>query len=157
MANEILLYLLKLLPLIIVLGGGGVKLRDMIKENRLRIISFEKKQEDCQKAQEEKNSEIQKLIKALEEKREKDLIETQSLKGIGTVIDNKIKMELAGVMKEISAQRHEDLMLFKDALHALENNFTKTLSDVRETLAKFNSTVESLGKEVERVKEIGRK
>lgn len=139
--------------LLLAIVYGADKIRIMVKENRIRISNYEKKQEECQKKQEEKNGEIHRLIKALEEKREKDLIESKSLEGISAVIDTKIKMELAAIMKEISEQRHEDLMLFKDALFSLEKNFTNTLSEVRETLVKFNGTLESLGKEVERVKE----
>lgn len=121
--------------LIVLLIAGGVKLRDMILRQN-REIEW-----------------LQKDLKDLESKRDKDLVEHNTLKTMAASMDAKIDSKLTEVIRELANQRHHDLMIFKDAIFALEKNFSNTLSDIRETLVKFNGTLESLGKEVERVKD----
>lgn len=122
-------------PLLVALIIGCVKLRDMVLKQSREIGWLEKD------------------LKALETKRNNDLIEQNSLKAVAAGLDAKIDSKLSEVIRITAEQRHDDLILFKDAIFSLEKNFSTTLSEVRETLIKFNGTLENLGKEVERVKD----
>lgn len=146
------------------LALGGLKLRDMVIENRRRIADNKEAQLELlnkiikwEEKQEHKDKNILTLIHELENKREKDLIESRSMEGISAVIDTKVKLGLAALMKEISDQRHEDIMLYTNAISNMEKNFSNAMSQMKETLAGVNATVAAMGKEFERMRKTNNK
>lgn len=119
------------------------------------VLMFRDKVRDhdkCLKNDNDDIKDIQAKLQKLEENRQKDLIESRSLEGVNTVIDNKIKLELASIMEKISSQRHEDVMMYKEALTQLKEGFSEALGEVRETMSGVNATVIQMGKEFERLR-----
>lgn len=126
---------------IVAYARGYVQLRDKSRDH-----------DKCLKNDNDDIKELQAQIKDLEKRREQDLIESRSLEGVNTIVETKIKLEIAAIMKEISNQRHEDIMMYKEALTQLKEGFTGALSEVRETMSGVNATVIQMGKEFERLR-----
>jgi hypothetical protein len=128
-AGEIWNYIFKALGLLTPIVLGWLKLRDMILSNRARVERVE-----------EGLTKLEKQLIDLEQKREKDLIEHNSLRGIATSIDTKIDSKLKDYMRENADARHKDYILFSEALHKVD----KTLTEINATLKHLRGDVDSL-------------
>lgn len=122
--EEVWAYIFKALGIIIPGVVAWMKLREMVLDNRSRVANME-----------------QKLLE-LEQKRENDLVEHNSLKLIATSIDTKIDSKLKDYMRETAEARHKDYILFSEALHKVD----KTLAEINTTLQHLRGDVDSLKK-----------
>lgn len=125
-------YIFKALGIFIPTVAAIMKLRDMVINNRDRIERTEKEA-----------GELKKQVADLEQKREKDLVEHNSLVGIATSIDSRIDSKLKDYMRENAEARHKDYILFSEALHKVD----KTLAEINTTLQHLRGDVDSLKKE----------
>lgn len=140
--DEVWSYIFKALGIIVPLGGAILKVRDMVLSNRSRVELVERESVEIRKEASKQTADLRHQIEELEQKREKDLVEHNSLKLIATSIDTKIDSKLKDYTRENADARHKDYVLFSEALHKVD----KTLAEINATLKHLRGDVDSLKK-----------